>query len=240
MNRISERSSSGDIERRVNPQTSEGKGDMMVPDFARARQGKRATYDEAAIHAILDTGLVGHVGFVVDGRPMVMPMAYARIGNTLYLHGASKTRIMGLDGLKLCMTVTQLTGIVAARSSFHHSVNYRCAIVHGQARKVHDDEHEKALDAITDHLLPGRTAEIRQMTPTERKATGVIALEIEAASAKIRTGPPVDDAADLPSVEWGGVLPVVTALGTGIQDGHTPDNTPLPASFRRAQAKFFG
>lgn len=210
----------------------------MVPDYAKARQGKRAAYDEATIHAILDCGLVGHVGFVADERPMVIPMAYARIRSTLYLHGASKTRIMGLDGQKLCLTVTQLTGIVVARSSFHHSVNYRCAIVHGYARKVRDDERGHALDAITDHLLPGRSAEVRPMTAQELKATGVIALEIEAASAKIRTGPPVDDVGDLPSTLWGGVVPVVTALGTGVQDGHTPDNTSAPLSLRKAQMKF--
>ncbi|GBR08915.1 pyridoxamine 5'-phosphate oxidase family protein [Asaia siamensis] len=210
----------------------------MVPDYAKARQGKRAHYDEATIHAILDTGLVGHVGFVADGRPMVMPMAYARCGGTLYLHGASKTRLMGLDGLKLCVTVTQLTGIVVARSSFHHSVNYRCAVVHGQARKVRGEEHARALDAITDHLLPGRSSELRGMTVQELKATGVIALDIEAASAKIRTGPPVEDPADLPSTLWGGVVPVVTALGTGIQDAHTPEGTLPPESLRKAQAKF--
>ncbi|GBQ93240.1 pyridoxamine 5'-phosphate oxidase family protein [Asaia krungthepensis] len=210
----------------------------MVPDYAKARQGKRAHYDEETIHAILDTGLVGHVGFVSQERPMVMPMAYARVGSTLYLHGASKTRLMGLDGQKMCVTVTQLTGIVAARSSFHHSVNYRCAVVHGTARKVTDDEHEKALNAITDHLLPGRSGELRAMTPQELKATGVIALDINAASAKIRTGPPVEDADDLPSSLWGGVVPVVTALGTGIQDAHTPEGTLPPPSIRKAQAKF--
>lgn len=210
----------------------------MIPDYARARQARRAHYDEATLHAILDTGLVGHVGFVADERPMVIPMAYARIGSTLYLHGASKTRIMALDGQKLCLTVTQLTGIVVARSSFHHSVNYRSAVVHGTARKVLAEEHQLALDAITDHLLPGRSGEVRAMTAQERKATGVMALDIEAASAKIRTGGPVEDDADLPSTQWGGVVPVVTALGTGLQDGHTPEGTLPPASLRKAQAKF--
>lgn len=210
----------------------------MVPGYAKARQGKGAHYDEATIHEILDTGLVGHVGFVADERPMVMPMAYARCGSTLYLHGASKTRLMLLDGKKLCLTVTQLTGLVVARSSFQHSVNYRCAVIHGQARKVTDEEHERALWLITDHLLPGRNEEIREMTGQERKATGVIALEIEAASAKIRTGPPVDAAADLPSTLWGGIVPIVTALGTGVQDSHTPDGVRAPDSLRKAQAKF--
>ncbi|WP_336944897.1 pyridoxamine 5'-phosphate oxidase family protein [Asaia sp. HN010] len=210
----------------------------MVPDYAKARQGKRARYDGATIHAILDTGLVGHVGFVAEERPMVMPMAYARCGDTLYLHGASKTRLMGLDGLKICVTVTQLTGIVVARSTFHHSVNYRCAVVHGQARKVTGEEHARALDAITDHLLPGRSGEVRAMSVQELKATGVIAVDIEAASAKMRTGPPVEDPVDLPSTLWGGVLPVVTALGTGIQDAHTPEGTLPPDSLRKAQAKF--
>lgn len=210
----------------------------MVPDYAKARQGRRAHYDEATIHAILDTGLVGHVGFVAEGRPMVIPMAFARSGSTLYIHGASKTRLMGLDGQKLCLIVTHLTGIVVARSSFHHSVNYRSAVIHGEARRVTGEEHHCALDAITNHLLPGRTSELRAMTAQELKATGVIALEIEAASAKIRTGPPVEDPVDLPSTLWGGVVPVVTALGTGIQDAHTPEGVPLPASIRAAQAKF--
>lgn len=210
------------------------------PRFNRARNGKRALYDEATVHAILDAGMVGHVGFVAEGRPMVMPMAYARGPGCLWLHGASKARIVKLaDGAPLTMTVTLLDGIVAARSGFHHSVNYRSAVVHGTGRAVTDPEElETALQAITEHLLPGRHAEIRPMSAQERKATGVIALTVEAASAKVRSGPPVDDAGDHALGLWGGVVPVVTALGRGIPDGHTPEGTAEPRSIARARARF--
>lgn len=139
----------------------------------------------------------------------------------------------------MCMTVTLLDGIVAARSGFHHSVNYRSAVVHGTGRAVTDPaELDTALKAITEHLLPGRLAEIRPMTAQERKATGVIALTIEAASAKVRSGPPVDDEGDHSSGLWGGVVPVVTALGRGIPDAHTPEGTAEPPSLARARARF--
>lgn len=210
----------------------------MQPKYARARQAKRASYDESTIHAILDGGLVGHVGFIADERPMVIPMAYARRDGTIYLHGASKTRIARLDGVPMCMEVTQLTGIVAARSGFHHSVNYRSAVVHGTARFVDGSELDIALDMIVDHLLPGRSAEVRPMSAQERKATGVVALDIEHASAKVRTGPPVDDEADLALGIWGGVVPVTTAVGSGVQDAFTPDGAPEPASLAAARRKF--
>ena len=210
--------------------------------FNRARNPKRAVYDEAVIHAILDAGLVGHVGFIADGRPMVMPMAYARGPGCVWLHGASKARIVKLcAGAPLSMTVTLLDGIVAARSGFNHSVNYRSAVLHGTGRAVTDpQELEVALQAITEHLLPGRYAEIRPMTAQERKATGVIALEIDAASAKVRSGPPTDEPADHALGLWGGVVPVVTALGRGVADGHTPDAMAEPPSFARARARFAG
>ena len=209
------------------------------PRFNRARNARRAAYDEASVNAILDAGLVAHVGFVVDGRPMVMPMAYARGPGCIWLHGASKARIVTLAaGAPMSLTVTILDGIVAARSGLHHSVNYRSAVVHGQGRAVTDPaEFDAALQAVTEHLLPGRYAEIRAMTAQERKATGVFALEIEAASAKTRTGPPEDDPADHALGLWAGVVPVVTALGRGIPDAHTPQGTPEPASVGAARAK---
>ncbi len=210
------------------------------PRFNRARNRKRALYDEATVHAILDAGMVAHVGFVADGRPMVMPMAYARGPGCIWLHGASKARIVKLaDGAPLSMTVTLLDGIVAARSGFHHSVNYRSAVIHGTGRAVTDSgELDTALQAITEHLLPGRYAEIRPMTAQERKATGVIALTVEAASAKVRSGPPVDDDGDHALGLWGGVVPVVTAIGRGVPDGHTPDGMAEPPSIARARARF--
>ena len=209
------------------------------PRFARARNARRASYDDGAVQAILEAGMVAHVGFVAEGRPMVMPMAYAAGPGRLWLHGASKARIVRLaHGAAMSATVTLVDGIVAARSGFHHSVNYRSAIVHGTGRAVIDaDEAEVALQAITEHLLPGRYSEIRPMTAQERKATGVFALEIEAASAKVRTGPPVDDVKDHALRLWGGIVPVVTGLGRGVPDGHTLDGLPEPASIARARAK---
>lgn len=210
----------------------------MPPKYATPRQRRRASADPTLIEDILDTGLVGHVGFIAGDRPMVIPMAYARIGGVLYLHGASKARIARLDGVPLCLTVTQLTGIVAARSGFHHSVNYRSVVVHGTARQVTDPEADRALIAITDHLLPGRSAGLRPMTAQERKATGVVALDIEQASAKTRSGPPADDSADHALPIWAGVVPVVTALGAGVADAHTPAGLPEPASIIAARRKF--
>ena len=210
----------------------------MLPKYARARQSKRAIYDMETVLAILDSGLVGHVAFVAEDRPMVMPMAYARIGETLYIHGASKTRIALLDQVPVCMGVTDITGIVAARSGFNHSVNYRSVVVHGTARRVTGAELDTALDAITDHLLPGRSKEVRPMTSQERKATGVVAIEIEHATAKVRTGGPVDDAPDLELGMWGGEVPITTALGQSVADSHTPQSVQDPASFAAARKKF--
>jgi nitroimidazol reductase NimA-like FMN-containing flavoprotein (pyridoxamine 5'-phosphate oxidase superfamily) len=210
------------------------------PRYNRARNGKRALYDAATVHSILEAGIVGHVGFIAEGRPMVMPMAYARGPGCIWLHGASKARIVKLaDGAPMSMTVTLIDGIVAARSGFHHSVNYRSAVVHGRGRAVTDPEElETALQAITEHLLPGRYAEIRPMTAQERKATGVVALTVEAASAKVRSGPPVDDPNDHDLGLWGGVVPVVTALGRGVPDRHTPEGMAEPASIACARARF--
>jgi len=214
---------------------------LTPPPYAKARNAKRARYDEETIHAILDSGLVGHVGFIADGRPMVMPMAYARSGQTVYLHGASKARIVAMhaDGDPLAMTVTLLDGIVAARSAFHHSVNYRSATVHGSARLVTDlGEIEEALKLTTEHLLPLRWGEVRPMLDKERKGTGVVALEIEAASAKVRQGAPVDDEDDHALPIWAGVIPVVTGLGAPVGDGKTPGAVPPPPSVHLARKKF--
>ena len=212
-----------------------------LPPYARVRQAKRARYDAPAVHAILDAGLVAHVGFIADGRPMVIPMAYGRDGDMLYIHGASTTRIIRdvAEGFPLCLTVSMVDGIVAARSAFHHSVNYRSVVVHGQAHHVTDpDGHDHALKVITEHLLPGRWAEVRPMLAKERKATGVLAMRIDTAATKTRTGGPVDDAADYDLPIWAGVIPVVTALGRPVDDNRVVEGPPCPPSLDAARPRF--
>ena len=213
---------------------------MRQPKFNTIRYAKRALYDEASVHAILDKAIVGHVGFVSDGRPMVIPMVFARDTGCLYLHGASKTRLIRAnDDAKMCLTVTHIDGIVAARSAFAHSVNYRSAVVHGTGSAVTDPaELDHALRLITEHLLPGRYAEVRPITAQENKATGVIRLTIEAASAKIRAALNGDDPEDLALGLWGGVLPIAMGMGRGIPDSHSPSSVVEPPSFAAARARF--
>lgn len=211
------------------------------PPYARIRQMKRGSYDRDLAYEILDTGLIAHAGFIHESRPMVIPMAYARAGDSVYLHGASTTRIIknNADGVPASLTVTSVDGIVVAKSAFHHSMNYRCAIIHGTARIVEDPaEQAEALAAITDHLLPGRWDECRPMTAHELKATGVLKLEIEHVSTKVRTGGPVDDDEDLGTAVWAGVVPVTTALGQPLTAPEVPAGTAVPASVPAAKRKF--
>ena len=211
------------------------------PRYAKIRQMNRGSYDRTLAYEILDAGLVAHCGFIYENRPMVIPMAYARIGDELYIHGASTTRIIkdNSQGVPASLTVTLLDGLVVARSAFHHSMNYRCAVVHGTARLVEDsDKQIEALAAITDHMLPGRWDECRAMISKEHKATGVLALEMENVSTKVRTGGPVDDKEDLGADIWAGVVPVTTALGQPFNAYDVPDGTSVPASIPAARRKF--
>lgn len=212
------------------------------PDYAKIRYVKRKVEDEAVAHAILDQGLVAHVGFVAEGRPMVIPMAYARDGDRLYIHGARKTRIIAKNpGEPVCLTVTHIDGLVVAKSGFNSSVNYRSCVVHGMARAVTDRaEIDRALWLITDHLLPGRSGEVRPSTAQEEKATGVLAVEIAAMTVKVRSGPPIDEPEDQALDIWSGILPIGVALGRGVPDGFTPAATPEPESLVAARRKFVG
>ena len=202
----------------------------------KIRVSKRAAYDRQTVHAILDAGLVAHVGFVDKDWPMVIPMIYARIGETLYLHGAKAARFakaMG-KGLPVCITVTHLDGLVLARSAFHSSVNYRSVVVHGHALPVTDpDEKTKALTEITDHIAPNRWAEAREMNAKELKSTGVIAVPMEHAAAKVRTGGPIDDEEDYDLQIWGGVVPVRQVLDPPEDDGRLAPGTEVPQSIRK-------
>jgi nitroimidazol reductase NimA-like FMN-containing flavoprotein (pyridoxamine 5'-phosphate oxidase superfamily) len=191
------------------------------PRSARSRVRrvpKRAAYDGPTIHAILDASLIGHVGFVAADRPIVIPMLYGRDGDSLYLHGSVASRLLRdlAGGVDVCLTVTLVDGLVLARSAFHHSMNYRSVVAFGRAQKVEGDEREHGLRVISEHLAPGRWDEVRGPNDQELKVTSVLRLDIEEASAKVRTGDPVDDEEDLTLPVWAGVVPCSLTWGTPI------------------------
>jgi uncharacterized protein len=180
------------------------------------RLPKRAAYDRAQVHAILDAGFLCHVGFAIDAQPYVIPTGYARAGETLFIHGSAASRLLRTlsEGVDVCVTVTLVDGFVLARSAFHHSMNYRSVVVLGKARLVTDPaEKREALRCFTNHIAPGRWEEVREPTEKELKATSVLALPLEEVSAKVRTGPPIDDEEDYALPIWAGVIPVQTSIG---------------------------
>ena len=183
------------------------------------RLPKRGVYEREAIYAILDEGFVCHVGFVADGQPFVIPTAYGREGDTLFVHGAKASRMLKAlrDGAEVCVTVTLVDGLVLARSAFHHSMNYRSVVVFGRARIVETDEGKMdALRAFTEHVIPGRWQEVRLPNKQELDATLVLALSLSEASAKVRTGPPLDDEEDMEFPVWAGVVPLRYVAGETI------------------------
>jgi uncharacterized protein len=205
------------------------------------RLPKRASYDRATIDAILDAGLICHVGVVADGSPLVIPMAYARRGDELLLHGSSASRLMTAlaAGSEVSVAVTHLDGIVVARSAFHSSMNYRSVVLFGRARAITGaDEKRAALDALVDHLIPGRAAELRVMTPNEMKVTTVVAIPIDEFSAKIRVGPPVDEESDYALGAWGGVVPLQLEAGEPVADGRSDGAIAVPDSVNRLRHRF--
>ncbi len=187
---------------------------------SQVKRGKnRAAYDETTIHQILDDGTLCHVGISMEGQPFVIPMSYAREDNTLILHGSPKSRLMQSlgDALSVCITVTHLDGLVLARSTYSHSVNYRSVVMFGTAHAVTDTaEKRHALDLLTDHITPGRTKVARAPTEGEIKGTAVVRFVIEEASAKSRTGPPKDAPEDLDLDIWAGVIPISMVEGVPI------------------------
>jgi uncharacterized protein len=206
---------------------------LKTPRTTVRRRGGRGKYDRPTVHGILDAGLIGHAAIVSDGQPYGMPMLYARSDEVLYLHGAPLSRLMkGLaEGIPMCLTVTLVDGIVLARSAFNSSVNYRSVLVLGRGRAVRDREEKlAALDTIVEHMAPGRTSEARGPSPNELRATEVIALPIEEASAKIRTGPPHDAARDYALPIWAGELPLGLAIGEPVPDERC--SVPVSASAR--------
>lgn len=194
------------------------------------RMPNRGAYDKATIYPIVDAALICHVGLVRDGEPVVIPTLHARRGDAILLHGATTSHLMqyAAAGHPLCLTMTLVDGLVLARSVFHHSVNYRSAVLFGRGQLVADAEKMAALAYFTEKLLPGRWADARQPTPPEMKATAIVAVTIESASAKVRTGPPKDDEEDYALPVWAGVLPIRQQFGALEADPLLPTEIPAP------------
>lgn len=196
------------------------------------RRPTRGSYDRPTVEAILDEGLYCHVGFVVDTQPYVIPTIHARIADRLYIHGSSASRMLRTlkTGVPMCVTVTILDGLVLARSAFHHSLNYRSVVVLGTAQEVADlAEKNEALQAIVEHVAPQRWNDVRWPTNQELKATSVLRLPLEEVSAKIRTGPPIDDEEDYQLPCWAGELPLSLTPQSLIPDPRLTPTTSLPA-----------
>ncbi len=210
-----------------------------VSGLNKVRRSDRGSYEREAIYAMLDEALVAHVGFVQDGRPVVMPMVYGRDRDRLYLHGAKAARFAKAmaPGVPVCVTVTLTDGIVIGRSAFHCSMNYRSAVIHGLAQLVTDSEEaESALAAVTDHLVPGRWAESRPMTEKELRSTAVLRVEIEAASMKSRSGAPIDEDEDYALPIWAGVIPLRQEAGLPEADDRVIAGVDIPASVSARRA----
>jgi nitroimidazol reductase NimA-like FMN-containing flavoprotein (pyridoxamine 5'-phosphate oxidase superfamily) len=194
------------------------------------RLPERGHYDRATVHAILDEGFVCHVAFAVDGQPYAVPTAYARVGDTLYLHGSTGSRLGLRPETDVCVTVTLLDGIVLARSAFHHSFQYRSVMALGRTRPLADPaERERALAALVEHIVPGRGAGVRGPNRRELAATVVLALELDEVSAKVRSGPPGDEEEDYALPWWSGVLPLALTPGAPEPDPRLTPGVQVPA-----------
>jgi uncharacterized protein len=200
------------------------------------REPHRGRYDRAAIDAVLDAGLVCHLAFVDDGQPFAVPTLHARVGDVVYVHGSAASRALRTlaAGAPACLTVTLIDGLVLARSVFEHSIDYRSVLLLGRMRAVEETEEKRAaLEAFTEKLLPGRWAEARPPNGKELAATSILAMPIEEASAKVRSGPPEDgDGPDAELPVWAGNLPMVTGWGEPVPDPMLRPGIPVPASIR--------
>lgn len=193
------------------------------------RHAERGLYDLKQIHSILDEGYICHLGFVVDGQPFVIPTAYGRSGNQIYVHGsaAGRTLCSLAEGINVCATVTLVDGFVLARSAFRHSINYRSVVILGKARLVTDlKEKMEGLRCLTNHLVPGRWEEVRVPNGTEMIKTSVLCLPLNEVSAKVRSGPPLDLEGDYSVPVWAGVVPVRTQVGEPVADAHVIPGIP--------------
>ncbi|MEU3348893.1 pyridoxamine 5'-phosphate oxidase family protein [Streptomyces sp. NPDC006700] len=214
----------------ASPSAAYAPTDRTVP----TRSADRASYDRELVHAILDEGYVCHLGFVRDGAPVVLPTLYARVGERLYVHGSTGSRPLRMagrpdPGLPVCLTVTHVDGLVLARSAFHHSINYRSVVVHGTAHQVTEAEEKRAaLDALVDHVVPGRSADSRPANTKELAATAVLRLDLDEVSAKLRTGGVNDEPEDLSLPHWAGVIPVDRRYGAPLAASDLAPGTELP------------
>ena len=196
------------------------------------RLPKRGVYDRELVYRILDEGFICHVSFAVDGQPFVIPTGYARIGDNFYIHGSQVSRMLRTlsSGIDVCVAVTLVDGLVLARSAFHHSINYRSVVIFGRATMVEKRENKlAALFAFSEHVVPGRWNDVREPTEQELKATTVLALPLAEVSAKVRTGPPLDDEEDYALDVWAGVLPLKLVAGKPIKDPRLPESIEPPA-----------
>lgn len=209
--------------------------DLLTPRTTLRRLPKRGSHDPATIEAILDEALVCHVGFAVEGQPYVIPTIHGRSGDRLYLHGSAASRMLKIlaGGVPVCVTVTIVDGLVMARSAFHHSMNYRSVVVLGTATLVEDAaEKVEALRVIVEHVAPGRWSEVRPPSDVELKATTVLSLPIAEASAKVRTGPPIDDEEDYALPCWSGVIPLRTVALEPEADARLHPDAPAERRYR--------
>lgn len=196
------------------------------------RKPERGSYDRATIDAIIDEALICHLGFADEqGRPVVIPTIHARDGDVLYLHGSPASRMLKTlgSGADVCVTMTLVDGLVLARTVFHHSLNYRSVVVFGRARVVEDVEEKlRAMRCVTEHIVPGRWDEVRQPNAKEIAGTAIVRVDLTEASAKIRTGPPLDDEDPVTSTAWAGVVPLRLRPGEPVADEHV--SVPVPGS----------
>jgi len=213
----------------------------QTPRTTLKRLPKRGSHERETINQILDEGFICHVGFVFEGQPFVIPTGYARAGDKFILHGSQASRMLRAlkTGIDVCITVTIIDGLVLARSAFHHSMNYRSVVIFGRATLIEEREEKlAALFTLSEHIIPGRWQEAREPTEAELQQTTVLSLPIDEASAKIRTGPPLDDEEDYAMNVWAGVLPMQLTTGDPIADPRLPPGIEVPdyvGSYRRGK-----
>ena len=216
--------------------------DIIQTERTRLRRlPKRGAFDRDTVYSILDEAFICHIGFTVDEQPYVIPTSFGRIDDVLYIHGSSASRMLRTlsKEINMCFTATLIDALVLARSAFHHSINYRSVVVLGNATLVtDDDEKNNALEAITNHIVPGRWDDVRWPNELELKATSVLKLPIEEASAKVRTGPPIDDEEDYAMNIWAGILPVELKTCDPIDDDRLDNGAVPPNNITNYTRKF--